>query len=98
MTWAITWDDLSIDGLVNLTAVECEDTLRRLQDGSSIDNVTRLLRMMMLRSRLNGHRSPEVWVFDSDEGVSEDQIRDWFRSAPDAAKALIRAKGIKQSI
>jgi hypothetical protein len=97
-TWVIFWDDLGIDSLVNLTGVDCEDTMKRLQEGSALDRTSKILRVMQLRSRLNSHRNPEIWVFGASNRIDSEQITSTFDLNSNGLKRMIRDKGIKQFI
>jgi hypothetical protein len=98
ITWVIVWDDLGLESLVNLTELECETVMKRLQDGFAPDGIARIMRMTQLRSRLNSHRNPEIWVFEVADDVSETQIRHAFDLNTDGFKQIIRDKGIKQFV
>lgn len=94
--WLISWDDQGLEVLVNITQIECDETLIRLRDGSAPDQMGKLMRRLLFRSRLNGQRNPEIWVFGADSAISEQQIRSAFELVPDAIKQLVRAHGISQ--
>ncbi len=97
-TWVIVWDDLGLESLVNLTEIDCAETMLRLQEGSAPDGIARMLRMMQLRSRLNSHRNPEIWAFGVADTIDEGYMRRTFELNPEGFKRMIRASGIKQCI
>lgn len=96
--WLISWDDQALEVLVNITQLDCDETMIRLRDGSAPDLVGRMLRRLLFRSRLNSQRSPEIWVFGADAAITEQQIRSAFESDPEPIKRLIRARGISQTL
>jgi hypothetical protein len=98
VTWVIVWDDIGLESLANLTEIDCADTMKRLQEGSALDGISRTLRMMQLRARLNSHRNPEIWVFAVDGSISKTRMEKAFGMDPDGVKQMIRDKGIKQFI
>jgi hypothetical protein len=97
-TWLIVWDDRGLDTLINLTEMHSNEIMQRLQEGSAPDNISRILRIVQLRARLNIHLNRETWVFEVGGGADENYLRSVFETDPDGIKQMIRDNGIKQFI
>jgi hypothetical protein len=53
------------------------------------------LNHLELRARYNSQRHYEIYAFDADEGITEEDIRELFDSDPQHIVDLIRVKGQK---
>jgi hypothetical protein len=54
-----------------------------------------IVQKMILRGRANSQRHYELYAIDCDENISEDDFKQWFDTAPQAAADLIRSRGLK---
>ena len=51
--------------------------------------------MLAMRAKFNSHRFYEIYAIDVDDGITSDDIKDWFESAPQEMADLIRKRGRK---
>ena len=90
----IMWDDLGLDGLVNVSELQREDVLRSLQtEGGIIPQAVHTLSAMLLRARYNSQRHYEVYSISVASGIEEDDLRNLFESDIKATAELIRERG-----
>ena len=53
------------------------------------------LQTLLMRARVNSHRHYEIYLFDADNCITEDDIRDQFTDHPQFIVDFIRKNGIK---
>lgn len=90
--YLIMWDDLGLDSISDLTALQEENVLAILGGNQPI-SVTDLLYRILLRSRYNSHRNCEVYSIELQESVTIDDIKACFRDNSDAIIHLIKERG-----
>ena len=59
------------------------------------ESVSSIVGKLTMRARFNPQRFYEIYAIDVDDGVTSDDIRDWFESAPQEITDLIRKRGRK---
>jgi hypothetical protein len=50
---------------------------------------------MLMRARFNAERSYEIYAMDCDESITEEDLFDFWDTAPQAAADLTREKGVR---
>lgn len=95
-TWLITWDDIGLEGLVNLSSLERARVESILKDEiPNSKSASDVLAYYVWRSRFNTQRNYEVWVINISDTISNELIKDAFSNDKMAFTTLIRKKGIK---
>jgi len=51
------------------------------------------LNLMLMRARVNSQRNYEIYSMTVENGISEEDVIDWFKSNPQNAVDLIRSRG-----
>lgn len=90
----VSWDCNGIEAVVNLTALERAETWNILADQPPIKWGS-IINPIILRARYNSHRHYEIYTFNVVPGLTEEDIREMFDNAPQAAADLIRERGRK---
>ena len=57
--------------------------------------VNQLVNMLMLRARVNPHRSYEIYTINTDSSITEESLSENFRDSPRTMAELIRNRGVK---
>ena len=57
--------------------------------------VNQLVNMLMLRARVNPHRSYEIYTINTDPSITEESLSENFRDSPRTMAELIRNRGVK---
>jgi hypothetical protein len=83
------FDCLGFECIVDITSAERRQLLETIQGLPASPAFN--LHAMMLRARFNPHRSPEIWIFESD--VNEKQLCELAESDPQQMADLIRSHG-----
>lgn len=83
------FDSLGFECIVDITSSERRQLLQTIQGVKPTPDLN--LHAMMLRARFNPHRSPEIWIFESD--VSEQKLRELAETDPQMMANLIRKNG-----
>jgi hypothetical protein len=100
-TFVISWDQLGLEAVVNVTEIEKEEMWEALTSDSRSNTkgrsskIEQILTGMVLRARFNQQRHYEIYAIDVDRGVTEQDLRDLFEEGPQAAADLIRDRGRK---
>ena len=85
------FDNLGFECVYNITALESEFVMSTLADEQY--QLPFNLEAMMMRARFNGQRNPEIWFFNVDENLSEEDVRDMAETSPQFLADFIRANG-----
>lgn len=85
------WDMYGLEFCQDITVVEKRNMIRalkgeRLERPFNINN-------MLLRARLNSQRNYEIYTMTVEQGITEEQVKQWFNSNPQDAVNQIRARG-----
>lgn len=103
----LSWDCTGLEGVVEVdyTALDLEQqnrTLGILTDPDGCDpgvpinaQLSSTLAAMKLRARYNSQRHYEIYLVPVSDGITAQNIRDLFDSAPQAAADLMRERGTK---
>lgn len=91
----LSWDQLGLESIVNITDLEKEITWNTLQDKTGPNKLGSIVNHMMLRARYNPQRHYEIYTVNVAEGITEEDIRDMFEETPQEAANMIRERGCK---
>lgn len=99
--WLAFWCNEGLERLVNVSkfiARSKNELVEKIKSGegpiiSSEQELTSIISSMTLRGRFNPQRHYELYTFNSNDGMDENTIREWFDSAPQLAVDWIRANG-----
>lgn len=87
------WDCNGLECLIDISDLEGDNFMASLKGDSY--KVPFDLSMMLLRARVNSQRSYEIYVFDTDETMDYDFVKDMFDSDPQVIVNSIRENGRK---
>ena len=102
-TYVLSWDCEGLESVICISDIAKEETWQALKkDHAQDDNlsgrtqsVTSIVSMLAMRAKFNSHRFYEIYAIDVDDGITSDDIKDWFESAPQEMADLIRKRGRK---
>lgn len=85
------WDMYGLEFCQDVTAVEKRNMIRALKN----ERLERPfnLNALLLRARCNAQRNYEVYTMTVEQGITEEQVKEWFDSNPQEAVDQIRARG-----
>jgi hypothetical protein len=92
------WNCHGIESIVPITQYEDQDkldtwnTLKGEPIGENPINV--LISRMTMRARFNPERSYEIYAMDCAEGITEEDLFDFWDNSPQDAADLTREKGV----
>jgi hypothetical protein len=87
------WDCDGLECLIDITDLEGDNFMSALKGETSKTPFN--LGMMMMRARLNSQRSYEIYIFDTDETMDYDFVKDMFDNDPQVIVNSIRENGRK---
>jgi hypothetical protein len=90
----LSWDQLGLEAVINVTELEKERTWNTLQDKTG-PNLNHIVNGIMMRARYNSQRHYEIYTVTMDSSITEDDVRDMFEASPQAMADLIRERGNK---
>lgn len=92
-TYLAMWDMYGLECLFNVTEWHKQTTWSILTEKNQPHAPN--IQHMLLRAKFNNQRCYEIYSFRADEGVSEDAIRELFKTNPQYIVDLIRKQGEK---
>lgn len=95
-SWVVMFDDEGIDTLIPWSDLREDNIISKLSGEEPFYKTQHIVSRTIMRARLNTHRNPEVWGFNTAEDMSvEDMNKVWKSADLDCLKDLIRSKGDK---
>ncbi len=100
-TYLISWDCTGLEACINISDIEKEQMWSALKETAPNPNkgrsntVNSLVNMIMLRARFNPQRNYEIYTVDTEDNVTEYDLRKMFENDPQASADLIRQRGHK---
>jgi len=84
------FDQNGVEAIANLTAIDKEYIMEKLETGHCARDVGTILNMMCFRARLNSQRLPEIWLVKLDSSYTEKELLDLADKSPQAVANLAR--------
>ena len=96
-TYVLSWDCYGLEACINISEIEKNTMWKTLknEDVSRDPNVNQIVSMIQLRARFNSQRHYEIYCIDTEDNISDQDIRDMFEADPQGSAELIRARGRK---
>ena len=92
------WSCHGIESIVPITQYEDQSKLDMWnilkEDKRKKNPLDDILGAMTMRARFNAERSYEIYAMDCDEGITEEDLFDFWDTTPQAAADLTREKGV----
>jgi len=98
-TYLLSWDCLGLEACINISDIDKEnmwDALKDTGDNSHQgrpQSVGSIVSMLQLRARYNNQRFYEIYVVDTDDTVTADDLKSMFADDPQGSAELIRQRG-----
>lgn len=91
----VSWDQTGLDGIFPCGELAAEAFLDKIAGRKSESQmlINKAISMMMHRARANGQRHYEIYVIESDDGITGDDIKELFATDPQYAADLCRERG-----
>jgi hypothetical protein len=87
------WDMYGLEFCQDVTAVEKRNMIKALK-GEQLERPVNL-NAMLLRARFNTQRNYEIYTMTVEQGITEEEVKEWFDANPQYAVDQIRARGRK---
>ena len=87
------WDMYGLEYCQDITAVEKRNMIKALK-GEQLERALNL-NAMFLRARFNTQRNYEIYTMTVEQGITEEEVTEWFDSDPQNAVDQIRQRGRK---
>lgn len=92
------WCEYGIESIVPITQYEEQDKLDTWNilkgEAPGKNPLANILGSMQLRAQANGQRKYEIYAMDCEEGITEEDLYDFWDNSPQAAADLTREKGV----
>ena len=92
------WNCHGIEAIVPITEYEDQNKLDMWNilkgEPTGKNPLDDLLGQMMMRARFNAERSYEIYAMDCEEGITQEDLFDFWDNSPQAAADLTREKGV----
>ena len=92
--FVLSWDQLGLEAVVNVTDIEKEILWNTLQDKKGTNKLGQTITHLMMRARYNPQRHYEIYSITV-EGITEEDIREMFENDPQGSAELVRERGNK---
>lgn len=96
-TYVLSWDCTGLEAVVNISDIEKEKMWSVLKESdnekSRGPSVNSIVNMLMLRARFNTQRHYEIYCIDTDDTITEEDLRSQFDDNPQGMADLIRDRG-----
>lgn len=102
------WDCYGLESCVDITEdvergndFEKESLFERIKDpakeprNSHVANLNRMIHMLQLRAQFNPQRNYELYMVNTQDGITQEDIVQWFEDSPQAAADRCREIGVK---
>jgi len=106
--FVLSWDQLGIEGVVDVTEMEAKRLNEEKQKMWDIlqdkpenphagrdNDIGSIVRMMSLRARFNPQRHYEIYSVNTDYSITAEDMRTMFENDPQGSADLIRKRGNK---
>jgi hypothetical protein len=100
-TYVLSWDCHGLEACVNISDIDKEEMWSALKTTEDNPNkgrshtVSSIVSMLTLRARYNSQRHYEIYVIDTEDNISEADLRTMFENDPQGSSNLIRERGRK---
>lgn len=92
------WNSYGIEAIVPITQYEDQDKIdmwKILKEEPTGKNpLDDILGQMTMRARFNVERSYEIYAMDCEEGITQEDLLNFWDNSPQAAADLTREKGV----
>ena len=85
------WDMFGLEFCQDVTAVEKRNMIKALKN-EPLERPFNL-NALLLRAKFNSHRNYEVYTMTVEQGITEEEVKEWFINNPQEAVNQIRARG-----
>jgi len=98
-TYLLSWDCLGLEACINISDIDKEIMWDSLKDTGNDSHQGRpqsvgsIVNMLQLRARYNNQRFYEIYVVDTDDTVTADDLKSMFDDDPHGSAELIRQRG-----
>jgi hypothetical protein len=87
------WDMYGLEFCQDITSIEKRNMIKALK-GEQLERPFNLNALLM-RARLNSQRNYEMYTMTVEQGITEENVIEWFESNPQYAVDQIRSRGKK---
>lgn len=94
-TYVVSWDCHGLEACINISEIEKRKTWAVLKgnDITRDPDINQILTMLTLRARYNNQRHYEIYAIDTDDSVTDSDLKAMFDSDPQSSADLIRVRG-----
>lgn len=92
-TMAVMWDSTGLEAVANITNFERKRMWATLQGLDTGHVVQPNIMHWQLRARFNSQRHYEIWIFEADADITEDDVRTAFEADPQGMADTVRRIG-----
>lgn len=97
-TYLLSWDCLGLEACINISDVDKErmwSTLKGDESAGRQATVNSIVNMIMLRARYNNQRHYEIYLIETDNSITREDLVQMFEDSPQSSADLIRSRGTK---
>lgn len=100
-TYVLSWDMYGLEACINVSDIEKRRMWNELKRTGDTPNhgrdpdVGSIVNAIMLRAKFNHQRHYEIYAVETDDNISDQDLRDMFDRDPQGSADLIRVRGRK---
>lgn len=91
--WLVLFDCAGVDMLVPVDEIKSKEILQWMGGEEFHSELETHLSIAKMRAMANPQRHPEVWVYDTVEDMSLDDMRNMWETGPQYMANMVRSKG-----
>lgn len=91
----LSWCSEGLEYICDINELAYSDTLEALTNGKTSNRSGSLLTSLLLRARVNSHRSYEIYLVEVSKEITIEDFERYFEENPQATADLVRARGTK---
>lgn len=91
--FVVMFDRTGVDTLIPCDEMKTREMLEWLGGKPHKSELAYHVNIALMRARYNPHRSPEVWVYETEDDFEESEMRGMWDESPQGMADLVRKKG-----
>lgn len=82
-----------VETVINATRFRNDTAYKVMMGENPGQTIEEIVSMLKLRARFNEHRHPEIWLFDVEDSLSEEDVQEFAQEHPQEFADFVRING-----
>lgn len=91
--WVVLFDCKGVDVLIPCDSMMAEEVMEWMSGKKFKSALSHHVSMAIIRAQANPQRFPEVWVYDTQDDLSTEMMRQMWEESPQGLADLVRKSG-----